>query len=99
MFPLGDDLSLGYLPRSRSFVTFCCGGFLSVFVHATSQERLDELKDVWSRGDAKIAQLRVVILVPAPERFQGRRRTWYIDNTAALLSLTNGRLLAETLSE
>ena len=51
--------------------------------------------NLWTPGDAKIAQLELmqvlIALTTTPERFRNRRGTWYIDNTAALTALIKGR--------
>ena len=78
------------------------GGFLLGFFNDHAQERLgyvseipDLLYQLWSPRKAKIAQLELlqvlIALVTVPERFRGRRGVWYIDNTAALMSLIKGR--------
>ena len=84
------------------------GGFLLVFFHGPAHERVgfvseipDTMYQIWSPGDAKIAQLELlqvlIALVTVPERFRGRRGVWYIDNTAALMSLTKGRSASKDL--
>ena len=72
-------------------------------VLALSPDFPGQLYDVWSPGDAKIAQLELlqvlIALVTVPERFRGRQGTWYIDNTAALLSLIKGRSSSTDLEQ
>ena len=50
---------------------------------------------LWTPGDAKIAQLELlqvlIALLTVPEHFRGRRGYWYVDNTAALMALIRGR--------
>ncbi|CAE7538614.1 unnamed protein product [Symbiodinium sp. CCMP2592] len=57
------------------------GGFLIVWQHP--------------KGEKKIAQLELSMvlyaLVSRPSHFRSRRGVWYIDNTAALMSLIRGR--------
>ena len=78
------------------------GGFLLVFFHEAVEIRLgfvshlpSSIYDLWTPGDAKIAQLELlqvlIALTTTPERFRNRRGTWYIDNTAALMALIKGR--------
>ena len=51
--------------------------------------------DLWVPGDHKIAQLELlqvlVGLIFNAARFRRRRGIWFIDNTAALMSLIRGR--------
>ena len=70
-------------------------GFLLVFFNGLVQERLGypgpHVPDLVS-GIAQLELLQVLIaLVTVPERFCGRSGVWYIDNTAALMSLIKGR--------
>ena len=86
------------------------GGFLLVFFNDQAQERLgfvseipDILYQLWSPGDAKIAQLELlqvlIALVTVPERFRGRRGVWYMDNTASLMALIKGRSASHDLEK
>ena len=78
------------------------GGFLLVFFHEDAELRLgfvshlpSSIYDLWTPGDAKIAQLELlqvlIALTTTPERFRNRCGIWYIDNTAALMALIKGR--------
>ena len=81
-----------------------------VFFNDQAQERLgfvseipDILYQLWSPGDAKIAQLELlqvlIALVTVPERFRGRRGVWYMDNTASLMALIKGRSASHDLEK
>eukprot|EP00434_Breviolum_minutum_P039089 symbB.v1.2.034695.t1/scaffold4526.1/size39880/1 len=78
------------------------GGFLIVWFNEGKEMREafvslipQELYDIWSPGDRKIAQLELVqvlyALVSRPSFFRGRRGIWMLDNTAAVMSLIRGR--------
>ncbi|CAE7812806.1 unnamed protein product [Symbiodinium sp. CCMP2592] len=78
------------------------GGFLIVWQHPKGQlregfvaESPASLYPLWGPGEKKIAQLELSMvlyaLVSRPSHFRSRRGVWYIDNTAALMSLIRGR--------
>ncbi|CAE7815841.1 unnamed protein product [Symbiodinium sp. CCMP2592] len=78
------------------------GGFLIVWQHPKGQLREGfvaaspaSLYPLWGPGEKKIAQLELSMvlyaLVSRPSQFRSRRGVWYIDNTAALMSLIRGR--------
>ncbi|CAE7396468.1 unnamed protein product [Symbiodinium sp. CCMP2592] len=78
------------------------GGFLIVWQHLKGQlregfvaESPASLYPLWGPGEKKIAQLELSMvlyaLVSRPSQFRSRRGVWYIDNTAALMSLIRGR--------
>ena len=76
------------------------GGFLLVFFQESVEVRLGFVShlppstyDLWTPGDAKIAQLELlqVLMTTTPERFCNRHGAWYLDNTAALMALIKGR--------
>lgn len=78
------------------------GGFVIVWLSPAHQTREAfvadiprEIYDLWSPGEKKIAQLELIMvlygLVMRPDMFRNRRGIWFIDNTAALMSLIRGR--------
>ena len=78
------------------------GGFVIVWLSPAHQTREAfvadiprEVYDLWSPGEKKIAQLELIMvlygLVMRPDMFRNRRGIWFIDNTAALMSLIRGR--------
>ena len=78
------------------------GGFVIVWLSPTDQLREAfvadiprQIYDLRSPGDKKIAQLELIMvlygLLTRPERFRNRQGIWFIDNTAALMSLIRGR--------
>ena len=78
------------------------GGFVIVWLSPSVQSREAfvadipiQIYDLWSPGEKKIAQLELIMvlygLTMRPESFRNRRGLWFIDNTAALMSLIRGR--------
>ena len=78
------------------------GGFVIVWLSPAHQTREAFVADIprevyalWSPGEKKIAQLELIMvlygLVMRPDMFRNRRGIWFIDNTAALMSLIRGR--------
>lgn len=78
------------------------GGFVIVWLpdSPTSREAFvadipSTVYDLWSPGEKKIAQLELIMvlygLVMRPDKFRNRRGIWFIENTAALMSLIRGR--------
>ena len=78
------------------------GGFVIVWLSPSVQSREAfvadipiQIYDLWSPGEKKIAQLELIMvlygLTMRPEKFRNRRGLWFIDNTAALMSLIRGR--------
>ena len=78
------------------------GGFVIVWLSGDNQSREafvadipPQIYDMWTPGDKKIAQLELIMvlygLIMRPDSFRNRRGIWFIDNTAALMSLIRGR--------
>ncbi len=78
------------------------GGFVIVWLSGDKQSREafvadipPQIHDMWTPGDKKIAQLELIMvlygLIMRPDSFRNRRGIWFIDNTAALMSLIRGR--------
>ncbi len=78
------------------------GGFVIVWLSPGGQRREafvanlpPQIYALWSPGEKKIAQLELIMvlygLIARPDMFRGRRGVWFIDNTAALMSLIRGR--------
>ena len=84
------------------------GGLVSVWFSSSGQVREAFVADIppaiyalWSAGEKKIAQLELIMvlygLLARPQLFRNRRGIWFIDNTAALMSLIRGRSDSEDL--
>ena len=78
------------------------GGFVIVWMSPSGQSREAFVADIppqiynlWTPGEKKIAQLELIMvlygLITRPGHFRNRRGIWFIDNTAALMSLIRGR--------
>ena len=84
------------------------GGFHLVFLdepqkrHSFVANVHAELYQLFQPGDHHIAQLELAMilygLMARPSEFRGRRGVWFVDNTAALMSLIRGRSSSTDLS-